>query len=80
MPDDAEGAADDSTTLGDGLGGGAVVLGRIELGSITDGLAVADATAVDVGPSAVLDVHPATRMSTPTEMAPARRRVPRFIW
>jgi hypothetical protein len=79
ISDDPDGGADDSTTPGDGLAGGALELGRNVLGSTTDGLAVTDTTAVDVGPSAELVVHPAASMSTPTEKAPVRRRVPTFI-
>ncbi|WP_395725732.1 hypothetical protein [Nakamurella sp.] len=73
----AEGGAngDDSTVLGDGT----LELGRNVLGSTTDGLAVTDTIAVDVGPSAELVVHPAARTSTPAAMAAPRTRVPRFI-
>ena len=79
MSDDACVDAGGSTALGEELGG-ALGLGWSELGSMTDGLTVTDVTAVEVGPSAVLEVQPATNMSTPAVMMPARRRVPRFIW
>lgn len=79
MSDETAVDADDSTASDDGLRGGVLALGLSELGSMTDGVTEGETNAVEVGPTAVLDVHPATRMSIPAEIAPARSLLPRFM-
>lgn len=71
-----EGVGEAVESLGAGLADRALELGRNVLGSPTDGLPMTDTTAADIGPPAELAVHPAARMSTPSEKAPARKCLP----